>query len=350
MVYPLLTRMAEKTSIHTRTGRFMLISGFFALIILSGTLLIRGGKSHNATREMRLAYQNMDSALDVISRHCRANGINRDLLNDPQETGMIGPELSEITTTAGDLAAKRTTLNPAFASLLVHYLTEAGVKRGDTIAIGSSGSFPGLMIASLSAAKAMGLEEITILSIGASSFGASNPDFNILDLYKLLQTSGWIHKDPAGVTPGGEMDGREGNILDRLEEAVAWRDSVYFKGGAGSVKAFINAGGSFANIGISPEVLKLSPGLIRKAKLPEKEKRGMIYSMLARGIPVIHLLNIREIARKNHLPWDSGGGEESEIPDFAASKDPTLMIPAILVILGFILFLIRFRLLDNRQS
>jgi hypothetical protein len=341
--------MAERNSIQSQSGKFLLISGIAALVILTGTLLFKDNGKNSPTREMRMAYQSMDSALKWISNHSRENGINLDPVNDPPETGMIGPELSEITTTAGDLAAKRTTLNPAFASLLVYYLTEAGVKRGDTIAIGSSGSFPGLMIASLAASKAMGLEEITILSIGASSFGASNPEFNIHDMYRLLQSKGWVTKDPAGVTPGGEMDGREGNSVERLAEAVAWRDSVYFRGGPGSVKAFINSGGSFANLGISPEVLKLRPGLILKAQLPDKDYRGMIFSMLAKGIPVIHLLNIREIARVNQLPWDSSQRQESEIPDFGAGQNRTLLIPSLLVILGFILFLVRFRLLDNRK-
>lgn len=357
--------MAEKPSINSRSGKLMLIGGITALIILSGTLIVTGRQGHSPTREMKMAYQYMDSALNIISRYCRENGINRDFLNDPEETGMIGPELTGITTTAGDPAAKRTTLNPAFASLMVRYLREAGVQRGDTIAIGSSGSFPALMIASLSASRAMELEAITIISIGSSSFGASNPDFTILDIYRLLQSKGWITKDPDGVTLGGEMDGGEGFEMDirifvethnyaslhdnkttRLAEALAWRDSIYFRGGRGSVKAFINAGGSFANLGTSAEVLKLKPGLIRKATLPPEDQRGMVFSMLARDIPVIHLLNIREIAR-NHLPWDSGWKNHQQVPGFKSGTDKKILIPAIFVLLWFGWFLYRFRMLDN---
>ena len=49
---------------------------------------------------------------------------------DPMKTGLIGLESSPLTTTLGQLEAKRTTTNPALAALLVRLLRQAGVKKG----------------------------------------------------------------------------------------------------------------------------------------------------------------------------------------------------------------------------
>ena len=59
---------------------------------------------------------------------------------DLNQTGLLGPEFTELTSTPGDVDAKRTSLSPDFAALMVRYYNQAGIKEGDTIAIGSSGS------------------------------------------------------------------------------------------------------------------------------------------------------------------------------------------------------------------
>ena len=71
---------------------------------------------------------------------------------DINRTGLLGPEFTELTSTPGEEGAKRSTLNPEFAAVMVRYFHEAGLKEGDSIAIGSSGSFPGFLIAVLTAA------------------------------------------------------------------------------------------------------------------------------------------------------------------------------------------------------
>jgi len=81
-----------------------------------------------------------------------------DAAADPNRTGLVGVETSPITTTLGNLEAKRTTTNPDFAGLLVRLLNEAGVKEGEAIAVGGSSSFPALLLAVLSAAKAMNVD------------------------------------------------------------------------------------------------------------------------------------------------------------------------------------------------
>ena len=55
-----------------------------------------------------------------------------------------------------------------FAALLVRYFEEAGLEKGDTVAVGTSGSFPGLFIATLCAATEMELDTKVIASFGSS--------------------------------------------------------------------------------------------------------------------------------------------------------------------------------------
>ena len=63
--------------------------------------------------------------------------------DDLHQTGMIGLPYTGITTTQGALEAKRTTAWPDMAALCVRMLYEAGVRPGDTVGAGFSGSFPG---------------------------------------------------------------------------------------------------------------------------------------------------------------------------------------------------------------
>ena len=74
--------------------------------------------------------------------------------------------------------------------------------------------------------------------------------------------------------------------------------------GDDAIKAFINCGGSYYNLGTHAQVLTVGPGLHRSLKLVPESTRGMLYAMAARGIPVIHLLNIRDLVRRHGLPWD----------------------------------------------
>ena len=262
-----------------------------------------------STTEERAAYETMKETIAVLSA----------------EYHLIGPEISDITTTLGDPAAKRTSLHPAFASLIVRLLRDSGVRPGDTIALGCSGSFPGLLIAALAACRAMNLYPVTILSLGSSSFGASDPDFTILDLHMKMIEKGLVRHRPVAVSPGGDRDvGRdfEPAVLEMLLSKVEGyeiplileselpgnrrtRDSVYFGDNPERIRAFINTGGGYATMGTSSLSLLIRPGLVRKVKIPPSEARGVIHDMLEKDIPVIHMLYIRGLATRYRIPYDS---------------------------------------------
>ncbi|TFH36998.1 MAG: poly-gamma-glutamate system protein, partial [Bacteroidia bacterium] len=140
--------------IGTKQG-LLVLSSIVSVLLIVVYFLFPAIRNNTRDQYEQEAARIMKASIDIISAYCRDNEINIDRINDPALTGLVGGEMTGITTTLGHLEAKRTTLDPRFASLVVELLTQAGVKRGDTIAIGSSGSFPALMIASLAAAEAM---------------------------------------------------------------------------------------------------------------------------------------------------------------------------------------------------
>jgi len=261
----------------------------------------------------------METVLATATLHCRERGIPIDVGVDPNSTCLVGPEHTELLTSLGQLEAKRTTITPDVAGLLVHLLSEAGVGEGDRVAVGASGSFPALLIATLTAVEALGAEPVTILSLGASSYGATRPAFHLMGLYDLLEAEGFVSTPVAAVSLGGsgdvgaEFDAafRDGLLQELLESDVlvlqdpnlrsnvAERMALY-----GVSSAFVNIGGAEVNLGISPRILNVPPGLVDHLDLPPVNERGVLFEMASRGVSVIHLLHVRGLALRYGLPWD----------------------------------------------
>ncbi len=267
----------------------------------------------------------MAKAVALTGSHCDRAGIAIDETLDPNHTGLVGPARSELATTLGHLEAKRTTTNPNMAGLVVHLLHQAGVAAGDTVAVGCSASFPGLMVAVLAAARVMEVRPVVILSLGASSFGGTRMDFNLLDIYELLLREGICGVAPAAVSLGGEGDiaaELEADVRERLvrriresrieliderdlRQNVSRRMRIYRRSsGVARISAFINIGGSHANLGTSELALALEPGLNTRMKIPAKPERGALFEMAAEHVPCIHLLFIKGLATRYGLPWD----------------------------------------------
>jgi poly-gamma-glutamate system protein len=298
-----------------------------AVVSLAYVILVLCGPGRPASiRKEMIEAAGLMARAEAAIRDCRArSGFPVDENSDPNRTGLIGLETSPITTSLGNLAAKRTSTNPNFAGLAARLFYEAGARKGDVVAVGASGSFPALIIATLSAAKVMGLRPLVISSLGASEWGANIPGFNWLDMEECLRSSGVLDVRPIALAMGGDEDmggdmASEGRDLlrTRIKESgvpflensnlranVEERLKLYGEAAGGRpFKAFINVGGSWANIGTNPEVLKLQPGLVRNIIVPPLEERGVLQAMAARKIPVIHLLNLRGLAERYGLPWD----------------------------------------------
>jgi poly-gamma-glutamate system protein len=304
-------------------GRLYLL-GALGLLLFALFKLVPPGNPPDKDAMLRAA-EFMASAERTV-RECReAKGMALDRASDINLTGLIGIQTSPVTTTLGNLEAKRTTTNPNFAGLLVRLLVDAGVRRGDAVAVGASGSFPALVVAVLAAAQALDAEPLLVCSLGASQWGANDPRFDELDMFECLERVPGARGRILALAVGGDEDrGGELSVQGRklledrirqaglpaveepnLERNVERRVILYLEGAAGRrIGAFVNVGGSWANIGTDASVLRVAPGLARVAEIPPAGNRGVLQEMASRGVPVIHLLNIKGLAAAYGLPWD----------------------------------------------
>ncbi len=326
---------------------------------------------------MRRAALRMARAEEAVADKRRLLGIPIDPALDPYRTGLIGAESSMLTTTIGDIVAKRTATSTSFAALFVRYFHELGLRPGDRIAVGSSGSFPGILLAVLSACAETGVEPVVITSLGASEYGANIEGLSNAEMMAICRDAAVLPYMPAAISPGGDGD-RGISSLYRLEPSddlaryarrTASSLHVPFIGGesfeasflshlevyekAGPVRAFVNIGGADVNIGTGQVSLTRKPGLILSpawnsraqstkqlsaAPIATPERAsvdagdGLLGYYLARGIPVLHFLNIKGLAIQSGIAVD--GNPKAPIP-FEVTHTPKK--PAWPLVLGLLL-------------
>lgn len=308
--------------------------------------------------EQLAAAKRMADVEEALLSYIREQGIEIEP-DDLNRTGLIGPEWTELTTSLGMVEAKRTSLQPDFAALMVKYYHEAGLKRGDTVCCGTSGSFPGLCIAAIAAANQMDLNVKVIASYGSSMYGATRTQLPIVRILSVAKAAGALDYDLLAVSPGGDFDQGNGilfpetrDIIFSLAEAdglsmideptipksVQRRLELF----GPDVDCFVNVGGASANIGTSPYTLTFPNGLVTDPpSIPQDADRGLVFEYAARGVPVVYLLNVRGLAEDNGLPFDpvplTGPGETNvyyvtrQSPLYAAAS---LLAAAALLILG----------------
>lgn len=289
------------------------------LVAFSGYLLWILFPSHRIHSYFNKVY-NAALIMEETIRILREKRLDQiDPLIDINRTGLIGEEFTELTTTAGDLQAKRTSTNPDMAALICYLLIEAGVKEGDYVAVGASGSFPGLIVATLSACKSIGAKPLAICSVGASQWGANCIDFTVLDLFKWLSEIGF--ERPLLFCYGGS-DNKGSNFSEELRDRIRQKADyygfafyqgisfeedakkffqLYMSNSHGRISAFVNIGGNFVNVGESL-AFALQTGLIKNKKV--FDERSVSGLMNENGVPVINLLNMRKLTSKYGLPWD----------------------------------------------
>ena len=137
-------------------------------------------------------------AQDIIKMEIGNRGYVIDIQNDPNLTGIIGPQYSQITTDRGYIRDKLISTNPNNAAVLVDLYHRAGLKKGDLVAVTFTGAFPAMNIAVLAACKVMDLRPVIITSVGASTWGANWDEFTWLDMETVLVESGiWDYKSTA---------------------------------------------------------------------------------------------------------------------------------------------------------
>ena len=310
-------------------GTWYLLASMVVAIGFLVAVLAGARYEENRYADLQLsAAQKMADAEEYIKQKMLAKGIEPEP-EDLNKMLLVGPEFTELTSTPGSEDAKRTSLNPNFAAAMVRFYSEAGLKKGDTVAIGTSGSFPGLAIASIIASSQIGLKTKVIASLGASMHGATRVEYNIFDIILDLREGGFADFDLIGVSRGSANDQGGGvlegmfyegsaelsreicvDVASRTEAEFICEDTL----GAsirhrlqlfGDIDLFVNVGGASVNEGTTSVSLTLPAGLVMEFDtIPKDETRGLVFEYLEKGIPIVNLLNVKQLAADNGITYD----------------------------------------------
>lgn len=271
----------------------------------------------------------MEEAEKYMKEEILARGLEIEV-EDLNQTGLLGPEFTELTSTPGEVGAKRSALNPEFAAQMVRYYHEAGLEKGDKIAISTSGSFPGFVLATICAASTMELDIFVSASVGASMHGATRVEYNVFDMLHALKEGGFASFNLVSVSCGGRYD-LGGSVLEGIlyedtpllslnlcEEASLWSGAeiIHEEKLSSSisrrlelfgddVKLFVNIGGASVNNGTTAYTLDFPQGLVMSfPRIPEGDEIGLNYEYAKRGVPVLNLLNVKKLCQDNGLKFD----------------------------------------------
>ncbi|MDO5016014.1 MAG: poly-gamma-glutamate system protein [Eubacteriales bacterium] len=305
-----------------------------ALVIIASIPLLQltaESKEYDYYKEQITAAEKMLQLIEAVKQLRSEQGLpfNEE---DRHQTGLIGQRYTGITTTLGDVAAKRTVCQPDMAAMLVRMLVEAGIKEGDTVAASMTGSFPGLNLAFFAASDALKLKLRYISSIGASMYGANEEDLTFPEIAYYLYRDNLISNPALAISMGGDRDMGD-EMLEVSREKVRRRVQklpiFYLEEGDFSknltkrrelfekdseVDAFVSIGGHTSSLGHDEKSLELGQGILlakgertsnlQAWKIKQSDKTGLLQYYLSREIAVINLLNIRRIVSDYGLPFD----------------------------------------------
>jgi poly-gamma-glutamate system protein len=269
----------------------------------------------------RAAETTMVRAAQVIRQARHAEGVESEAAGRGATASFIGAELTPLTTTLGSLEAKHVATSPRWASALALRLHESGLRRGDVIAAGLSGSFPGLNVALAAACQSLGVKLVAVSSVTASSWGANQPGFTWPEIELRLVKAGVLRQATIAVTAGGagdrardlEPEGRAqaeriANTVSEamrvpvleptnFEDAVALRMTAYARASGGRpIRLYANVGGTEASLGRSSSVLRLRNGFLPGVPFDLSRDRGVMARFAERGVRLLTLLNVRDLA------------------------------------------------------
>ena len=253
-------------------------------------------------------------AFEVVREFRDQAGVPIDTVNDPNRTGLVGVQYSQVTYGRSDLSDALTSLNPNFAAALVELLLDAGIRPGDTVGISWDGTYPALNIQLLAVARCFPFEPVIITAQSAGTWGANWPGLTWLDIEARLRQAGvWDYRSEFA-TLGGEADDGRGLSPAGRALLMAAADSAgvevrVFGGREGAVrhrlevlagtKAMVSVGRVVVDMG---DPLARIPSRVLTGPSPRVDSGGTIAALLARRVPVVFLGNPSRVAIDYGLP------------------------------------------------
>jgi poly-gamma-glutamate system protein len=320
--------MSKFTKIYWRSsgvplwGQVFLIALALLAMVLAENLRQRDPVVDDNYATMVNAAKIMRDGMDVLKpMRAQMAPINPEF--DPQRSGLVGLENSIITTNQGGRESKQTTVNPNWAAVAVKLMADAGVGRGDLVAVTISGSFPAMNLAVYSALEALEADAVIIASASSSQWGANVPGFSWLDMERALRDAGVLSLKPIYASLGGIEDrgigiSEEGiaslrNSIERADlnmiepanyqEAVADRIAIFREYSADrSYKAFVNVGGGATIVGPPGIDDMFKSGLQKDAPARAFAVDTVMGYFLQEEIPGIHFIGIKNLANRYGLP------------------------------------------------
>ena len=302
------------------------------------------------------------AGLDAIREARLGLGGPIDVDDDPNETGLVGGVMTLITTSRADREKKVVALDPNLAAVFVELLKLDGVGEGDLVAVAVTGAFPMLNAAVLAAIETVGATPVTITSVGSSSWGANDPDLTWLDMESVLIEQGILrHRSVAASRGGGRDRGRvllpQGRALidsaavrngvplidePTLDESIARRMAIYEEAAGGAdYAAYVNVGGGRASTGSRQAYELLRPGMSRNRGTNDLQRRGTLFRMDQRGMPVLHVPSADHFIERYDL-----AAEPTPLPDvgtggiFFRDRYNVPLAGVLAVLYGFLIFVV----------
>jgi poly-gamma-glutamate system protein len=264
-------------------------------------------------------------AMGIIQEERMLREPDIETLHDPTESGLIGLAMTPVTSDPGSLPAKQTSINPNFAAVIVQWLRQCGVNKGDVVAVGVSGSFPALNVCVYAALATVQARPVIISSASSSQWGANLPDFLWLDMERILHDNhvfgfrsmaasiGGVEDRAVGMSAEGrellekaiERNGLDVISVRSITESIDTRMKLYARGAAGApIRAYINVGGGTTSVGTSIGKRLFEPGLNLHPP-PGLQTLDSVMTRFSRAtvpVPVIHITQIEHLAGEHGLP------------------------------------------------
>lgn len=264
-----------------------------------------------------IAANRMNEALKTLERQ-GGEDENLESYGDARLDAVIGQQFSTITTDIASFEEKMAGANPNLAAAVVEVLIDAGLEKGDVIAVAMTGSNPGANLAVLSACDALGIEPVTITALSSTWWGANDPRNTWADMQTLLHKSGLLNEKTVAFSRGGIDDNALGlSSIGRAELAAAAERNgatliesqsigqaslnwwTAFKSAANGKKlaAYVNVGEGVASLGHKENLGLLANGIYRSLPARNWPARGVMHMAAQEDVQVIQIASALKLSQ-----------------------------------------------------